>query len=168
MLLKNGVNDRSPSVKQVVELKLIPAWVYNCDNDLTHFLRMLDIQSDPELIEKLLFRYFKLLLKDKLNDGESRFHLLVKSFEIQYLNESKVFKESTLTAENSFVWRSLSQFCKEYQLQTKDEASIESDDELMAAENLLCDGINNNPDDIVDLISFILPELPTYCSYLEG
>ncbi|XP_054156320.1 condensin complex subunit 3-like [Oppia nitens] len=122
-ILKNGLKDRSPAVRKVVESVLIPSWVKSCDNNLVQLLIALDIQTDIELIEKMLIIYFKHLLSEKLGDDDNKpktsFHQLVEEFCAQNLTKERLFSVS-LNVENIFLWRFLCEFCQSNKIATKD------------------------------------------------
>ena len=112
LLIKEGLNDRSVAVKRVVEKELIMNWFKSCNNDLVKFLMLLDIQSDPKTIDKLLNILFHSFLASK-SESRTKLHDYVDSFTGALLDNRKLLLKQPLTVENCFIWRALAYFLKE-------------------------------------------------------
>ena len=112
LLIKEGLNDRSVAVKRVVEKELIMNWFKSCNNDLVKFLMLLDIQSDPKTIDKLLNILFHSFLASK-SESRTKLHDYVDSFAGALLDNRKLLLKQPLTVENCFIWRALAYFLKE-------------------------------------------------------
>ncbi|CAG2166755.1 unnamed protein product [Oppiella nova] len=80
-ILKNGLNERHIAVKKVVEIKLLPNWVKSYNGDFVALLYALDIQSDPLLVERMLYLYFDHIRKDvNQSTGRTGFHKFLDDF----------------------------------------------------------------------------------------
>lgn len=111
-LLRNGLNDRSPSVKKTVERILVVNWLKACKESVVNLLSLLDIESDPKTIDQLLHLIFRSYMA-QTQDNQTKLHLFVKQFEFMFLDKRKLLMKQPLTVENAFLWRSLSYFLKE-------------------------------------------------------
>ncbi|KAJ7327177.1 hypothetical protein JRQ81_016936 [Phrynocephalus forsythii] len=107
-LLQQGLNDRSESVKEVVQKQLLQAWLRLADGNVLELLHRLDVESCPDIASPALNAIFSL---SPLND-------LIKHF--SDLNDRKVIPVEKLTAENALFWRALSEYLK-----SKEEAFLE-------------------------------------------
>lgn len=61
MILKLGLNDRSPAVGAIVQEKLIPAWIAAMEGSLFALLRGLDVEGCSEIATQVLEVWFKAL-----------------------------------------------------------------------------------------------------------
>ncbi len=169
-ILKNGLKDRSPAVRKVVETLLIPSWVKSCNNDLVQLLIALDIQTDLKLIEQMLDVYFKQLNRENISKDSSKtkFQALVDEFRDKYLDNSRIFKVP-LNVENVFLWRHICEFCKHNQLENQTiettEQQIVEEQEVLENENL--DTTKETFTSNVDLVDLLVPDVPYYCDYLK-
>uniref|UniRef100_A0A8D2IV96 Non-SMC condensin I complex subunit G n=1 Tax=Varanus komodoensis TaxID=61221 RepID=A0A8D2IV96_VARKO len=99
-LLQQGLNDRSEAVKEVVQKKLLQAWLRLCEGNVLELLHRLDVESCPEVGVTALNAMF---LLSSLND-------LIKNF--ADLDDRKVIPIEKLTAENAVFWKALCEYLK--------------------------------------------------------
>lgn len=111
-IIREGLKDRNPSVRKVVEKQLIISWVKACNENLISLLTLFDIEMEPEIIEMMLKVIFRAYLQQK-QDGKSKLHHLVQKFRFDFLDDRKLLLKQPLTIWNSFLWHSLIAFCKE-------------------------------------------------------
>ncbi|CAK9252582.1 unnamed protein product [Sphagnum jensenii] len=112
-LLKIGLNDRNPSVRKVVETKLIDAWLKSYENNLIDLLVDLDIQSDVVTVEKMVLTIFHQFLDNELPNNSTSFHKYVEAFCEAMLDERKLMTKRPLTVEGAFLWRCVIKFLKD-------------------------------------------------------
>uniref|UniRef100_A0A670J415 Non-SMC condensin I complex subunit G n=1 Tax=Podarcis muralis TaxID=64176 RepID=A0A670J415_PODMU len=99
-LVQQGLNDRSESVKEVVQKKLLQAWLRLVEGNVLELLHRLDVESCPEVGIPALNAMFSL----------SPFNDLIKNF--SDLDERKVIPIEKLTAENALYWKTLCEYLK--------------------------------------------------------
>ncbi|XP_060102187.1 condensin complex subunit 3 isoform X2 [Heteronotia binoei] len=99
-LLQQGLNDRSESVKGVVQKQLLLAWLRLAEGNTLELLHRLDVESCPEVGISALNAMFSL----------SPCSELLKKF--SDLSERKVIPVEKLTAENALFWRALCEYLK--------------------------------------------------------
>ncbi|XP_053258747.1 condensin complex subunit 3 isoform X2 [Podarcis raffonei] len=99
-LVQQGLNDRSESVKEVVQKKLLQAWLRLVEGNVLELLHRLDVESCPEVGIPALNAMFSL---SPVND-------LIKNF--SDLDERKVIPIEKLTAENALYWKTLCEYLK--------------------------------------------------------
>lgn len=150
---------------------MIPSWVKAFDGQLVDLLISLDIQSDPELVSKMLFSYFKFSLNDELQDGKNAFFKLIDDFRDKYLDEKRLVTKVALTSEMAFLWRALAQFCKENEITIKIPVNINQiTDEQMVGENVQvgeCDAQSHETqEEEIEILEMIIPDLPYFCAYI--
>ncbi|XP_018591249.2 condensin complex subunit 3 [Scleropages formosus] len=99
-LLQQGLNDTSEAVKQIVQRKLLPAWLQLLQGDVLELLHRLDVENCPEVAVAALNAIFSLSLpEDLLQDRVS-------------LDGRKLIPEEDLTCEKVLYWRALCEFMK--------------------------------------------------------
>ena len=167
-ILRNGLNERQTGVKKVVETKLIPNWIKSYGGDFVQLLYGLDIQSDPLLIERMLYLYFDHINKD-LDKSSDRtgFHQFLEDFRQRFLEHFNLLTKEELTVENAFLWRIVAKYCKEKDITTTVAVSESTDlaDEQMTDTD--SQPIVQKIVETVDAIDTIVPDLPHYCRYLS-
>nr|XP_056711326.1 condensin complex subunit 3 [Euleptes europaea] len=99
-LLQQGLNDRSDSVKEVVQKQLLQAWLRLAEGNALELLHRLDVESCPEVGVSALKAMFSL---SPCSD-------LIKK--ISDLDDRKVIPVEKLTAENALFWRVLCEYLK--------------------------------------------------------
>ncbi|CAI5783685.1 condensin complex subunit 3 isoform X1 [Podarcis lilfordi] len=99
-LVQQGLNDRSESVKEVVQKKLLQTWLRLVEGNVLELLHRLDVESCPEVGIPALNAMFSL---SPVND-------LIKNF--SDLDERKVIPIEKLTAENALYWKTLCEYLK--------------------------------------------------------
>ncbi|CAG2175398.1 unnamed protein product, partial [Oppiella nova] len=173
-ILKNGLKDRSSAVRKVVESVLIPSWVKCCNNNLIQLLIALDIQTDVDLIERMLDIYFKHLNREVVSEelSKTKFHQLVDEFRDQNMTTDR-FKElnanektgetsdgtaagvdATIDSVISVVPEGLT---IPQSMATADEIPIEDNQQVMDETEVQS----------VDLFDLLVPDVPYFCAYLE-
>ncbi|XP_061440135.1 condensin complex subunit 3 [Rhineura floridana] len=99
-LLQQGLNDRSDSVKEVVQKKLLQAWLRLAEGNVLELLHRLDVESCPEVCIPALNIMFSL---SPVND-------LIKN--VSDLDDRKVIPIEKLTAESALFWKALCEYLK--------------------------------------------------------
>ncbi|XP_048458657.1 condensin complex subunit 3-like [Rhincodon typus] len=99
-LLTQGLADRSDAVKEVVQKKLLPAWLRTMEGNVLDLLHRLDVENCVTVAESALNSLFA---QTPLED-------LVEKF--QNLNHGKVISAESLTCENALYWRCLCNYMK--------------------------------------------------------
>ena len=95
-VLQRGLNDRSESVRAVVERELISSWLKHCNDNIVELLYALDIRnSDEKPALDMLKVFFKGL----------PYQEICESF--KYLDENKLIPYEKLTEETAIYWRSV-------------------------------------------------------------
>ena len=164
-ILRNGMNERHPAVKKVVELKLIPNWIKSSNGDVVTFLYLLDIQSDPELVERILYLYFNHLKNISEDDSDNTgFHKFLDAFRDKFLSEHNFLTKVDLNVENAFLWFIVAKFCRDNDITVTVPVSATGDQE-MADTDSQSNGQRNT--ETVDAIDLIVPDLPHYCHYIK-
>ncbi|XP_025034179.1 condensin complex subunit 3 isoform X2 [Pelodiscus sinensis] len=97
-LLQQGLNDRSDAVKEVVQKKLLQAWLRLTEGDVLELLHRLDVENCPEVAALVLNAMFSI---SPLND-------LVQN--CKNLDNRKLIPLEDLTAESALYWRSLCEY----------------------------------------------------------
>lgn len=197
-ILKNGLNDRSLAVRKVVESVLINSWFNSMSNpnkskpiscdSLVQLLIALDIQTDIDLIEKMVEIHFKNLMEEKVSDGsdKTKFNQLAEDFCLYYLTEQKIFKEKLTydKVEEVCLWRFLCEFCKNNKIIVEQEIS-ESEksnntvfrpqddiDPLTMAMDVTEEANDCETNEFrtqkIDLFDTLIPDVPIFCEYLEN
>ncbi len=164
-ILKNGLNERSPAVKRTVETKLLPNWVKTFNGDVVALLFALDIQSDPDLIERMLYLYFRFIYKDIDDNGITTFHKLIYNFKDKYLDKWNLITKVSLTVEEAFLWRIIAKFAKDNDvtITLNINTNVSNEEQMVVSDSQS----NRDLEEKIDAIDTILPDLPHYCSYLE-
>ena len=100
-ILKNGLKDRCLAVRKVVESVVINSWLNSMTNpnqtnpkssdNLVQLLIALDIQTDIDLIEKMVEIHFKSLTEEKVCKGsdKSKLDQLVEDFRQKLSDRTK-------------------------------------------------------------------------------
>ncbi|XP_008109506.1 condensin complex subunit 3 isoform X2 [Anolis carolinensis] len=109
-LLQQGLNDRSDPVKEVVQKKLLQAWLRLAEGNVLELLHWLDVESCPEVGVSALNAMFSL---SPLND-------VIQNF--TELDGRKVIPIEKLTAESALFWKILCEYLKSQ----KEEEFLES------------------------------------------
>uniref|UniRef100_UPI00398E89FD condensin complex subunit 3 isoform X2 n=1 Tax=Pristiophorus japonicus TaxID=55135 RepID=UPI00398E89FD len=99
-LLKQGLSDRSDAVKQVVQKKLLQAWLRTMDGNVLDLLHRLDVENCVDVAVSALNVLF----------AQTHLEELVEN--CQNLNNGKVISVETLTCENALYWRCLCKYLK--------------------------------------------------------
>ncbi|XP_060687493.1 condensin complex subunit 3 [Hemiscyllium ocellatum] len=99
-LLTQGLADRSDAVKEVVQKKLLPAWLRTMEGNILDLLHRLDVENCVTVAESALNALFA---QTPLED-------LVEK--CQSLNHGKVISAESLTCENALYWRCLCKYMK--------------------------------------------------------
>uniref|UniRef100_H0ZH80 Non-SMC condensin I complex subunit G n=1 Tax=Taeniopygia guttata TaxID=59729 RepID=H0ZH80_TAEGU len=97
-LLQQGLNDRSDAVKEVMQKKLLQAWLQFTEGDVLELLHRLDIENCPEVATPVLNAMFSL----------SPLHDIVQN--CKNLDSRKLIPQEDLTAENVLYWRCLCEY----------------------------------------------------------
>jgi len=146
-LLKRGFQD-TPRVKAVVENKLLMAWLRFSQNDKIKFLKYLDVEEEPELLQKVLYSIFQHSQSEKEIDD------LIQEFKTVYVGEDCLIPLEKLDPEIVFYWRHLA--CYLRRGAGKGAAKSES-----------ATSINSAEEEIVDVRGKLLPESPAkYTNYV--
>uniref|UniRef100_A0A8D0L520 Non-SMC condensin I complex subunit G n=1 Tax=Sphenodon punctatus TaxID=8508 RepID=A0A8D0L520_SPHPU len=95
-LLQQGLNDRSDALKEVVQKKLLQAWLRLAEGDVLELLHRLDVESCPDVALPALNAMFVL---SPLSD-------------LGLCLRVKLIKVEELTAESALYWRALSEYLK--------------------------------------------------------
>ncbi|XP_057282683.1 condensin complex subunit 3 isoform X3 [Pezoporus wallicus] len=99
-LLQQGLNDRSDAVKEVIEKKLLQAWLQMTEGDVLEFLHRLDVENCPEVATPVLNAVFSLSpLANFVHNCKN-------------LDSRKLIPLEDLTAENVVYWRCLCEYLK--------------------------------------------------------
>ncbi|XP_036444769.1 condensin complex subunit 3 isoform X1 [Colossoma macropomum] len=100
-LLQHGLNDSAESVKEVVKVCLLPAWLRLLQNDVLQLLHRLDVENCAETAVLALHALFSTAttLDDLLQNGAK-------------LDERKLIPVDALTCENVLYWRAACEFVK--------------------------------------------------------
>ncbi|XP_050803395.1 condensin complex subunit 3 isoform X2 [Gopherus flavomarginatus] len=99
-LLQQGLNDRSDAVKEVVQKKLLQAWLRLTEGDVLELLHRLDVENCPKVAVSVLNAMFSL----------SPLSNLVQN--CKNLDNRKLIPVEDLTAESALYWRSLCEYLK--------------------------------------------------------
>ncbi|XP_078266980.1 condensin complex subunit 3 [Rhinoraja longicauda] len=99
-LLKQGMADRSDAVKEVVQKKLLQAWLCILDGNILDLLHCLDVENCVDVAESALNAMF----------AQSHLEELVDN--CQNLNNGKVIPAENLTCENALYWKCLCNYVK--------------------------------------------------------
>lgn len=126
-LIRNGLNDRSQSVRQAFGRLVVPAWIRAYADNLVDLLRGLDLinqsgalnaneaahneQANDELIEQFLANHFESTLSAS-QSSLSKLHLIIVDFAKHYLDDELLVKSAHFNAETFFLWRALIKFFK--------------------------------------------------------
>ncbi|KAM8939534.1 condensin complex subunit 3 [Pelodytes ibericus] len=99
-LLQQGLNDRSEAVREVMQKKLIQAWLRYSEGDVLELLHRLDVENSPEVAVSALNAMFSV---SHLND-------LVQN--VKNIDDRKLLPVETLTPENVLYWKAICQYLK--------------------------------------------------------
>ncbi|XP_028939105.1 condensin complex subunit 3 [Ornithorhynchus anatinus] len=99
-LLQQGFSDRSDAVKEVMQKKVLQAWLSFTDGDILELLHRLDVENCPEVAVLVLTALFSSLSLSEL----------VQNF--KDIAGSKMIPVETLNPENSVYWRTLCEYLK--------------------------------------------------------
>ncbi|KAM8969666.1 condensin complex subunit 3 [Sarcophilus harrisii] len=99
-LLQQGLNDRSESVKEVMQKKLLQAWLHFTEGDVLEFLHRLDVENCPEVADSVLKALFATIPLSELME-------VCKSSD-----GKKLIPVETLTPEIALYWRVLCEYLK--------------------------------------------------------
>uniref|UniRef100_A0A4W3HYY2 Non-SMC condensin I complex, subunit G n=1 Tax=Callorhinchus milii TaxID=7868 RepID=A0A4W3HYY2_CALMI len=92
-LLEQGLNDRSDAVKEIVQKKLLQAWLHSMEGNVLDLLHRLDVENCVDVAVSVLNATFL-------------------PYKIVSLFFRKVISAENLTCENALYWRCLCQFMK--------------------------------------------------------
>lgn len=158
------MNERLPAVKKVVQIKLLPNWIKSYNGDIVQLLYGLDIQSDPDLIERTLYSYFDHLRSTSDDNSEDTgFHKYLSEFKNRFLSDNNFLTKEELTVENAFLWRIVAKYCKDQEIclriasNVTEEPMADSDSQQTEQRNF----------ETVDAIDTVVPDLPHYCNYIK-
>ncbi|KAM4709366.1 condensin complex subunit 3 isoform 2-T2 [Discoglossus pictus] len=99
-LLQQGLNDRSGAVKEVIQKKLLQAWLKFTEGDVLELLHRLDVENSPEVALSALNTMFSLSPVSELAQN------------CKNIDEKKLIPLQTLTPENVLYWRALCEYLK--------------------------------------------------------
>ncbi|XP_067845449.1 condensin complex subunit 3 [Heptranchias perlo] len=99
-LLEQGLTDRSDAVKEVVQKKLLQAWLRTMEGNVLDLLHRLDVENCVDVAVSALNALF------------APTHLEELAENCQNLNNGKVIAVENLTCENALYWRCLCQYMK--------------------------------------------------------
>ncbi|XP_061100409.1 condensin complex subunit 3 isoform X1 [Conger conger] len=99
-LLQQGLSDASAAVKEVVQRKLLPAWLKLLQGDVLDLLHRLDVENSPEVAASALSSVFALWTPEELLQDRVQ------------LDSRKLIPVESLTCEKVLYWRALCQFVK--------------------------------------------------------
>uniref|UniRef100_A0A4W3HT39 Non-SMC condensin I complex, subunit G n=1 Tax=Callorhinchus milii TaxID=7868 RepID=A0A4W3HT39_CALMI len=99
-LLEQGLNDRSDAVKEIVQKKLLQAWLHSMEGNVLDLLHRLDVENCVDVAVSVLNATFAL---SSIKDLAENCHKL---------DNRKVISAENLTCENALYWRCLCQFMK--------------------------------------------------------
>ncbi|XP_072352559.1 condensin complex subunit 3 isoform X6 [Scyliorhinus torazame] len=99
-LLMQGLSDRSYAVKEVVQKKLLKAWLRTMEGNVLDLLHRLDVENCVTVAESALNALF----------AQTPLEELVEN--CQKLNDGKVIPGENLTCENALYWRCLCKYIK--------------------------------------------------------
>ncbi|KAG5849472.1 hypothetical protein ANANG_G00110820 [Anguilla anguilla] len=99
-LLQRGLNDASAAVKEVVQRKLLPAWLKLLQGDVLELLHRLDVENSPDVAASALSSVFTLWTPEELLQDRVQ------------LDGRKLIPVESLTCEKVLYWRALCQFAK--------------------------------------------------------
>ncbi|CAH2299891.1 condensin complex subunit 3 isoform X1 [Pelobates cultripes] len=99
-LLQQGLNDRSEAVKEVMQKKVIQAWLRYTEGDVLELLHRLDVENSPEVAVSALNAMFSV---SPLNE-------LIQN--CKNIDERKLIPVETLTPENVLYWKALCEYLK--------------------------------------------------------
>ncbi|MEE6462406.1 hypothetical protein FKM82_001582 [Ascaphus truei] len=99
-LLQQGLNDRSGAVKEVMQKKVLQAWLRFTEGDVLELLHRLDVENSPEVAVSALNALFSV---SPLNE-------LVQN--CKNIDERKLIPIETLTPENVLYWKALCEYLK--------------------------------------------------------
>ncbi|XP_033871487.3 condensin complex subunit 3-like [Acipenser ruthenus] len=99
-LLQQGLNDRSGAVKEVVQKKLLQAWLRLLEGNVLDLLHRLDVENCPEVAMAALNATFALSPLNELAQNCSN------------IDNRKLIPLDNLTCENSLYWRALCEYVK--------------------------------------------------------
>ncbi|XP_043827733.1 condensin complex subunit 3 [Dromiciops gliroides] len=99
-LLQQGLNDRSEAVKEVMQKKLLQAWLHFTEGDILQFLHRLDVENCPEVADSILKALFATIplseLMEVCKNSDGR----------------KLIPVETLNPEIALYWRVLCEYLK--------------------------------------------------------
>uniref|UniRef100_A0A4W3I004 Non-SMC condensin I complex, subunit G n=1 Tax=Callorhinchus milii TaxID=7868 RepID=A0A4W3I004_CALMI len=98
-LLEQGLNDRSDAVKEIVQKKLLQAWLHSMEGNVLDLLHRLDVENCVDVAVSVLNATFW--------TGTEQL-----PYKIVSLFFRKVISAENLTCENALYWRCLCQFMK--------------------------------------------------------
>ncbi|XP_063281840.1 condensin complex subunit 3, partial [Pelobates fuscus] len=99
-LLQQGLNDRSEAVKEVMQKKVIQAWLRYTEGDVLELLHRLDVENSPEVAVSALNAMFSV----------SPLNALIQN--CKNIDERKLIPVETLTPENVLYWKALCEYLK--------------------------------------------------------
>ncbi|XP_056411319.1 condensin complex subunit 3 isoform X1 [Hyla sarda] len=103
-LLQLGLNDRSEAVKEVMQKKLLQAWLKYTEGNVLELLHRLDVENSPEVAVSALNAMFALSSVGELVE------------KCKNVDERKLIPLESLSPENVLYWKALCEYLK-----TKDE-----------------------------------------------
>ena len=126
----------------------------------------MDLQSDPELIERMLFLYFDHLNEDSDDSSEkTAFHKYLEDFRNRFLEDFNLLTKEEMSVENAFLWRIVAKYCKERNI----TIVVVTDTPTIPNEEIVNPGsqpVQQKTVETVDAIDTIVPDLPHYCRFL--
>lgn len=186
-VLKQGLSDRIPTVRDYVKETLLQSWLNKCNNDLYILITQLGWKPST-LVEKVLQILFDKFINIEDEKLGTKFHLFIKEFRAKYLDDKKLMTEN-ITETSALVWRNLNIYIrsnedrfirragKEFHSQSTSSASQsslnnstrENDPMAKLADDWasLDQGDSSNIQDYAAILDYILPELPHFCGFLE-
>ncbi|XP_068133982.1 condensin complex subunit 3 [Hyperolius riggenbachi] len=99
-LLQQGLNDRSGAVKDIMQKKLLQAWLKYTEGNVLELLHRLDVENSPEVALSALNAMFALSSANELVEN------------CKNIDERKLIPLDTLSPENVLYWKALCEHLK--------------------------------------------------------
>lgn len=189
LILKEGLNDRHPNVRKVVEDNVLTSWLKNCDGDLVKLMTEIDVKNEPKLTKKVLDIFFGHFIETSDEQFGTRFHSVAHNFRESYLDDEKLLKEEHQTPEKVFTWQCLNTFIKKNEdefirradknfaskpIDQHNNSTLTGNTKLDEAETAVDDWADrtlnedsNQAKDDSHIADYLFPELPHICQYLQ-
>ncbi|XP_075050811.1 condensin complex subunit 3 [Mixophyes fleayi] len=99
-LLQQGLNDRSETVKEIMQKKLLQSWLKYTEGNVLELLHRLDVENSPEVAVSTLNAMFSLSSLGELVE------------KCKNIDERKLIPLDTLSPENVLYWKTLCEYLK--------------------------------------------------------